>query len=91
LTWLIPARGVYNRPAMVHDFLYHYAPVDPTTGRYVHAGTRRCDSPRGVRELRRSVHAAMGDLSSAFVLGGWIQWRKYRRQEQAAADAPTHG
>jgi hypothetical protein len=90
LTWLIPARGVYNRPAMVHDFLYHYAPVDSTTGRYVTQA--RADAI--LREACENCDDRFTQRWAIYLglrVGGWIQWRKYRRQEQAAADAPTHG
>src|SRR4051812_14147435 len=30
---IIPPRGKYNRPAMAHDYLYQFAPIDPTTGK----------------------------------------------------------
>jgi hypothetical protein len=75
---------------MVHDFLYHYAPVDSTTGRYVTQA--RADAI--LREACENCDDRFTQRWAIYLglrVGGWIQWRKYRRQEQAAADAPTHG
>lgn len=89
LTWLIPPRGVYNRPSFVHDFLYHYAPVDPTTGRY-------CTQARADSILREACENCDDRFTQRWAiylglrLGGWVAWRNYRRQEKPPA-VSAHG
>lgn len=87
LTWLIPARGPYNRPAIIHDFLYRFAPHDPTTNHY-------CTQARADQILREACENCDDRFSQRWAifvglkLGGWLTWRKYRRAaEQAAAVA----
>lgn len=81
LTWLIPSRGPYNRPAIIHDFLYHYAPADPITGKY--CTQARADSI--LREACENCDDLFTQRWAIFLglkIGGFVQWRKYRRAEQ---------
>lgn len=72
---LIPKEGRYNRPAVVHDFLYRL-------GAY-----RGAPIPRKTADqvLLEAMYAAGVDADRADViyagvrLGGWLPWRRYRR------------
>ncbi len=83
---IIPPRGRYNRPAIVHDFLYKFAPVDPVTGlactqgradRVIREGCENCDD-RWTR--RQAIYAALRT-------GGWVAWNRYRKAEADAKRA----
>lgn len=84
LLWaLIPPRGKYNRAAIIHDFLYKFAPRDPSTG--VACTRGRADSIMreacenlGERATRRWA------IYSGVRSGGWLPWRRYRNAEKEA-------
>lgn len=77
---IIPPRGVYNRPAFIHDYLYHFAPVDPHTG-------QRCTQARADSILREACENCDDRFTQRWAiylglrLGGWVAWRNYRRDE----------
>jgi hypothetical protein len=80
---IIPPRGRYNRPAIIHDFLYRYAPVDPLTKKactqaradaIIKEGCENCDD----RVTRRWT------IFLGLKIGGWATWRRYRKAEANA-------
>lgn len=81
LLWaIIPPRGRYNRPAIIHDFLYRYAPTDPVTG-------VACTQARADAILREACEncddrpTQRWAIWSGLRLGGWWTWRKYRKAD----------
>lgn len=87
LIWfLIPPRGKFNRPGVIHDFLYRFAPTDPKTGvactqaradAIIREACENCD----VRFTRRWA------IWAGLRLGGWWTWRKYRKADRCARHA----
>lgn len=81
---VIPTRGRYNRPAIVHDFLYQHAPADPTTGRY-------CTQARADSILREACENCDVRLTQRWAIylglriGGWWTWWKYRHDDRQRA------
>jgi hypothetical protein len=77
---IIPPRGKYNRPAIIHDFLYHYAPVDPTTG-------ARCTQARADYIIREACENCDDRFTQRWVIflglkaGGFKAWGNYRSKE----------
>ena len=80
LAWLIPLRGKYNRPAIVHDYLYQRAPLDEVRG-------TRCTQARADHILREACENVDDRFTQRWAiylglrLGGWVAWRRYRRAE----------
>jgi Protein of unknown function (DUF1353) len=77
---VIPPRGKYNRPAIVHDYLYHFAPLDPRTGRW--CTQARADSI--IREACENVDDRFTQRWAIYLglrLGGFVAWRKYRKED----------
>ena len=76
----IPPRGRYNRPAIVHDFLYQTAPIDPRT-------THRCTWTTADAVLREACENVCTRATQRWVIwlglraGGWVTWRRYRARE----------
>jgi len=74
---LIPPRGRYNRPAIVHDFLYHYAPIDPMTG-------KPCTQARADSIIREACEDVDDRLTQRWAIylglrvGGFMAWHEYR-------------
>lgn len=85
LLWVvIPPRGKYNRGAIVHDFLYQTAPVDPRTNARVTQATadailREACENLDVRATQRFA------IWAGLRAGGWVTWTRYRRAELATA------
>ena len=52
LSWLIPPRGKYNRPAIIHDFLYQTAPVDPVRLVCINGQTQTARTATNIRTSR---------------------------------------
>lgn len=78
---LIPPRGRYNRPAIIHDYLYHYAPVDSTTGARVTKG--RADAI--LREGCKNVDDRLTQRWTIWLglrLGGFVAWNNYRKHDE---------
>lgn len=77
----IPPRGKYNRPAIVHDWLYRNAPIDPATG-------KRCTQAQAdyiLREACENVDDRFTQRWAIFLglkLGGFVTWNKYREKEK---------
>ena len=77
----IPPRGVFNRPAIIHDFLYRYAPGDPATG-------QPCTQGRADAILREACENCDDRFTQRWTiwlglrLGGWVAWRRYRREQE---------
>jgi hypothetical protein len=77
---VIPPHGKYNRPAIIHDFLYKYAPIDPKTG-------KKCTQSRADYIIREGCEAVgvrwwkKWSIWSGLRIGGWVVWRKYRKEE----------
>jgi uncharacterized protein DUF1353 len=80
LSVLIPPRGKYNRPAIVHDWLYQKAPVDPVTG-------KRCTWSRADSVLREACEDVDDRFTQRWTIylglraGGWVTWRRYRAKD----------
>lgn len=84
LLWtVIPPRGRFNRPAIVHDFLYQYAPSDPRT-------KQSCTRERADQILREACEncddrvTQRSAIYAGVRLGGWVPWRRYRKAEVRA-------
>lgn len=82
LYWLIPPRGKYNRPAIIHDWLYQHAPVDARTG-------RPCTQARADHILREACENVDDRFTQRWAIylglrvGGWLTWRRYRASDKA--------
>ena len=79
---ILPPRGKYNRPAIIHDFLYHFAPIDPTTLKRVNRG--RADYI--IREACENVGDRFTQRWLIYIglkVGGWVAWKNYRDKEKA--------
>lgn len=77
LLWtLIPPRGVYNRPAIIHDYLYKHAPFDHLMV--------ACSRLRADYILREACENCDDRFSQRWMIywgvrsGGWKPWNKYR-------------
>jgi hypothetical protein len=80
---LIPPRGRYNRPAIVHDFLYRFAPVDPLT-------KQACTQARADAILKEACENCDDRFTQRWAIflglkcGGWWTWRRYRKADANA-------
>lgn len=80
---VIPPRGRYNRPAIVHDHLYRDAPIDPLTG-------RRCTQGRADTILREACENCDDRFTQRWAIylglkiGGFVTWNRYRSKEKKA-------
>lgn len=79
LLWtLIPPRGVYNRPAMIHDYLYKHAPFDQFL--------KRCSRGRADSILKEACENCDDRSSQRWMIywgvrsGGWKPWNRYRAE-----------
>lgn len=78
---IIPPRGVYNRPAVVHDFLYNKAPIDPMTD-------KRCTQARADSIIKEACENCDNRTSQRWAIylglraGGSVAWNNYRVKEQ---------
>ena len=83
LTFIIPPRGKYNRPAIIHDFLYQTAPDDDVSGLV-------CTQARADSIMREACENVDNRLTQRWAIylglraGGWVAWRRYRRAETDA-------
>lgn len=79
---IIPPRGRYNRPAIIHDFLYRFAPTDPQTG-------VACTQQRADAVLREACENCDDRFTQRWAIylglraGGWLTWRRYRKAAAA--------
>lgn len=81
LLWVvIPPRGKYNRPAVIHDWLYQKAPIDPRTGKPV-------TQQRADEILREACENCDDRLTQRWTIylglraGGFVAWNNYREKE----------
>jgi hypothetical protein len=80
---VIPPRGKYNRPAIVHDWLYQNAPIDPAT-------KQRCVQAQAdyiLREACENVDDRFTQRWAIFLglkVGGFVTWNRYREKEKKA-------
>jgi hypothetical protein len=85
---VIPPRGKYNRPAIVHDLLYHYAPIDPLTG-------ERCTQARADYILREACENCDDRFTQRWAiflglkLGGFVAWNNYRKKDTNGGDSES--
>lgn len=80
---LIPKEGKYNRPAVVHDWLYANGSIGPKGG-LVSRPVARATADAVLREAMASllVDAERAELIYMGVrVGGWYPWRKYRKAD----------
>jgi Protein of unknown function (DUF1353) len=84
---VIPPRGKYNRPAIIHDYLYHYAPVDPLNG-------IRCTQARADYILREACENCDDRFTQRWAIflglkaGGFVTWNKYRKKDSDGGSQP---
>jgi hypothetical protein len=77
---VIPPRGKYNRPAIVHDKLYQDAPIDPITG-------ERCTQARADYILREACENCDDRFTQRWAIflglkiGGFKAWNNYRKKD----------
>lgn len=77
---VIPPRGKYNRPAIIHDWLYQRAPFDPTTNRRVTQA--RADSI--LREACENCDDRFTQRWTIYLglrVGGFVTWNRYRQKD----------
>lgn len=83
---VIPPRGRYNRAAIIHDYLYQNAPIDPKTG-------QRCTQERADAVLYEACENLDVSRFQRFLIwaglrvGGWKAWNDYRNRPEDAAHA----
>lgn len=76
---IIPPRGKYNRPAIIHDELYQHAPIDPTTG-------KPCTQARADYILREACENCDDRFTQRWAIylglkaGGFVTWNRYRKE-----------
>lgn len=78
---VIPPRGKYNRPAIVHDWLYQKAPIDPITGKRV----EQDDADYILREACENVDDRFTQRWAIYLglkLGGFVAWNNYREKDK---------
>lgn len=74
---VIPPRGKYNRGAVVHDWLYKNAPIDPRTGKPI-------TQQRADEILREACENCDDRLTQRWTIylglraGGFVAWNNYR-------------
>lgn len=97
LGWLIPPRGKYNRPAIVHDWLYQHAPVDSVRMGAADEQSQanraesdfRCTQSRADAIMREACENVDNRLTQRWAIylglraGGWVAWRRYRAAESS--------
>lgn len=73
---LLPALGVYSYAAILHDFLYEFAP-DGVTRREADDAFRSVMRKTGVKRSTRNI------IYWAVSIGGKSGWENYRKNRQA--------
>lgn len=78
---VIPPRGKYNRPAIIHDLLYRTAPYDPV--RRTPCTQARADSI--LREACQDCDDRFTQRWAIYLglrLGGFVTWNNYRKAQK---------
>lgn len=75
---VLPPIGRYDKPAVIHDWLYHTN------------GMSRLTADKVLREAMEVTHVPAWQRALIFRavrLGGWVPWNKYRQKEQKSVNA----
>jgi len=78
--WLIPKSGKYNRPSIIHDYLYKKGGFTDENLEWVKLNQKQCDITYYKLMLSRGVSRwkAYTQYKTLRMLG-FIQWNKYRK------------